>query len=134
MATFSLDANQMDELVSAMASYGEGALEAVNNVIHESGPDIAERITPLIHPSGRRWRGKPASATSGAWPLYKTDEKLAVTVDTKSKYSYLYFPDDGSSSRRHAGNQRFFERGGEQAVPKVLEKCLEALTKAWEES
>ena len=132
--TLSLDAKQFDGLVKAMGEYGDGALAKVDDVIHESGPDIAERITPLIHPSGRTWRGKPASATTGAWPRYVTNEKLAVGVTTKPKYNYLYFPDDGSNTRRHAGGQAFFERGGDQAVPSVLEKCQEALIKAWEES
>lgn len=122
----------IDELAESIAKYEGSSTRAINKVFHEdAGPIIYGEINPLINPSGRTFKGHSSSATVSAWPLYDTSKDLAVTVKTKPKWGYLYFPDDGSNTRKHAGNQRFFERGGEKAVPKVVERCLKVLTEEW---
>lgn len=132
--TLSLDAEQIGDLQVRVAAYGDGAEDAVNDVLHrEAGPIIYEEINPLIHPSGRTFRGHTSSATRARWPRYVTDENLAVTVGTTSKWRYLYFPDDGGNTKRHAGGQHFFLRGATAAVPEVLKRCLAALTQEWEQ-
>lgn len=130
--TVGIDSSALEELERHIASYGDSADDAITKALHESGPDIYERINPLIHPSGRRFKGHGASATVSAWPQYVTDAHLAVTVKAKSKYRYLYFPDDGLNTDHHAGNQRFFERGAKAAAPRVIERCVAALTREWE--
>ena len=131
--SMSLSVEQFDTLVNTMNAYGPGAVEKVNETIHNAGPVISDAITPLIRPSGRNWKGKPASATRGAWPQYVTNKPMELTVRTTTKYNYLYFPDDGSNTKKHAGNQRFFERGGESSLQKIVESCGDALESAWEE-
>ena len=131
--TFELDADQFDELMQAMQDYGDGALEKVSETLRESGEDIYQRINELIHPSGRKWKGKAGAANVSYWPLIKQDDALSVTVTTKSRYSYLYFPDDGTNTKNHAGMQEFFRRGGESAIPNVIEKCQQALIERWEQ-
>lgn len=127
-----LDAADAEALATAISSYGERAEDAINGIMHASAGEIAyRRINPLIHPSGRTFRGHRASARASDWPRYDTSENLAVTVRTQGQFNYLYFPDDGSTTRRHAGGQRFFERGGELATPEIVEACLGALTKEW---
>lgn len=132
MAEWSLEADAFDGLVEKMEAYGSGAVDEINKALKESGPDIYERINALIHPSGRTFKGHTSSAASSKWQRY-TPGNLAITVGTTSRYHYLYFPDDGSDTRRHAGLQNFFERGAEAASDKVLERCENALIKAWEE-
>ena len=131
-AEWTLEAEAFDSLVEKMEAYGEGAVDAVNKALEQSGPDIYERINALIHPSGRKFKGHSSSATTSKWQKY-VPGNLSITVTTTSRYSYLYFPDDGSNTRRHAGLQDFFGRGGEAASDKVLERCMNALEKAWEE-
>lgn len=132
-AKFSLAAHDLDALQQAMVAYEGDTERAINEVLHnEAGSLIYEEINPLINPSGRTFKGHSSSATVSAWPFYDTTKNLAVTVRTKAKWDYLYFPDDGSNTGTHAGNQRFFERGGEKAVPEVAERCMSALTDLWE--
>ena len=133
---FTLDAGDFDILRQAIADYGGDAEKAINDVLHEeAGPLIYEEINPLINPSNRAFKGHSKSAKDSPWPIYDTSANLAVTVKTKSKWGYLYFPDDGSNvsnpKRRASGNQRFFERGGEKATPKVVARCIEVLNDTW---
>lgn len=130
--TLGIEGAALEQLERHMGAFGANADDAITKALHESGPDIYERINPLIHPSGRRFKGHGASATVSAWPHYVTDAHLAVTVKAKSRYRYLYFPDDGSNTDRHAGNQRFFERGAKASAPRVIERCVAALTREWE--
>lgn len=128
---FYIDDAELERMQAGIAAFGDGADDAITEVIHRSGPDIYERINPLIHPSGRRFKGHSSSATASAWPRYIREQHLAVTVTTKSRYRYLYFPDDGANTRRHAGHQRFFARGAEAAAPGIIEKAMARLMNDW---
>ena len=117
----------------AAQQYPAHAEEAINSVLHgEAGPVIYRSINPLIHPSGRTFKGHSVSATAAHWPEYRTGENLAVTVAANGTYRYLYFPDDGSNTKRHAGDQQFFRRGAEAVIPQLVERCVEAITSAWD--
>jgi len=117
----------------AAQQYPAHAEEAINSVLHgEAGPVIYRSINPLIHASGRTFKGHSVSATAAHWPEYRTGENLAVTVAANGAYRYLYFPDDGSNTKRHAGNQQFFRRGAEAVIPQLVERCVEAITSAWD--
>lgn len=131
-ATLTIDDAGFERVVDAVASFEGDAEQAINEILHgEAGEIIYGRINPLIHPSGRRFRGHSTSATRAKWPLYETNQNLAVTVTTRSSFNYLYFPDDGTNTRKHAGNQQFFRRGAEAAVPEIVERCLARLTEEW---
>ena len=124
-----LDASQVEALASAVSGYGERAEEAINEVLHdEAGPLIYRRINPLIHPSGRTFKGHRASATVSDWASYDTTRNLEVTVRADASHRYLY---DGGTTVLHQGNQQFFKRGGESATPEIVERCLRVLTKDW---
>lgn len=56
-----------------------------------------------------------------------------MTVSTTAKFRYLYFPDDGGNTKRHAGDQHFMFRGAQAAAPSVMERCVAALTREWEQ-
>lgn len=134
MSGFELNAKAFQALADRVRAYGDDAEGVVNEVLHEQGgPMIYERINPLIHPSGRTFKGHTRSARKTKWPLYKTDENLAVTVTTRAAQRYLYFPNDGSNTRRHAGGQHFFLRGANAAAPEILDRCMAALTREWEQ-
>lgn len=125
---FSLDASALEAVSRRLQDAGGDVEEAINDVLHgQAGQLIADRISPLIHPSGRTFKGHAASATTSDWPRFGTSENLAVEVGTKARFRYLYFPDDGSNTRRHAGNQRFMERGAEAAAEDITDLCIGAI-------
>ena len=116
----------------ALRQYEGNAEDAINDVLHNYAGDKAqEEIRRLIPVSGKSWKGKaPAAKTSKS--MQNVTANLSVTVTTSKRYQYLYFPNDGSNTKRHAGNQQFFEKGGEAAMPDIIERCIGRLTNNFE--
>lgn len=134
---FKLDVSGFDDLTKAMKAFEGDAEKTINDVLHnEASPIIQKAIRNLIPVSGREWKGKLPPAKTGK---SLTDEKgnLFVTVKTTKNYQYLYFPDLGTTTRRHIGKngkpQEFFKRGGESVQGEIVERCIGRLTKKLEE-
>lgn len=126
--TFTLELSALEEAAERLQEAGGSVEDAVNEVLHgPAGQLIADKISPLIHPSGRTFKGHTASASVSVWPRFQTAGNLVVEVGTKSRFNYLYFPDDGSNTKRHAGNQRFMERGAKAASEEITSLCIEAI-------
>ncbi len=126
---FKINVTELDRLVQVMKEYPDNAEEAINEVFHGEAGDLAQiGIKRLMPVSGKNWRGKKSPAkTSNS--LRNVPANLSVTVTTQKNYQYLYFPDDGTNTRRHVGNQQFFAKGGESVVGEIIERCINKLTK-----
>lgn len=134
--TFTLNIEQVERLQQTMQQYGTGTGQTVDEVLHnEGGKLIQEEIMRLLPASGRKWRGKKTAAKS-AQPFRQFDGPLSVTISTKTAYNYLYFPDDGTSTRRHIGYKgkpRMFMQGGaENQAARILDLCVNRLIEKWE--
>ena len=134
MATFSLNHEEFVRLENAMKNFQGDTEQAINEVLHnEGGQLIHDEIKRLMPMSGKRWKGKkPPAKTSNS--LVIVGGNLSVTVTTKKAYQYLYFPDDGSNTRRHAGNQQFFLNGGENQKEEILNRCINRLVGSFEDA
>ena len=118
----------VDELQKALQEYAGNVEEAINEVLHgEGGEYIQDSIRRLMPESGAKWKGKKSPAKTSK-SLRQLPSNLAVTVYTTKNYQYLYFPNDGSNTRRHVGNQQFFEKGADDAAAGVIDRCLGRLT------
>lgn len=132
MAYLDIDGSAIDKLITAMEEYSGNVEEAINYVLHNEVFELAEpSIKNLMPVSGKHWKGKKAGAKASK-SLSQEDGNLSVTVRSKAGYAYLYFPDDGSNTRRHIGNQRFFERGGEAVLNEITNRCINKLTNEFE--
>lgn len=134
MATFRLNQEDFERLLNAMKDFQGDAVQTINEVLHnEGGQLIHDEIKRLMPMSGKRWKGKKTPAkTSNS--LVIVGGNLSVTVTTKKAYQYLYFPDDGSNTRRHAGNQQFFLNGGENQKEEILNRCINRLVGSFEDA
>ena len=129
MARFELDFSEVERLMQTIKDYEGDAESIINEVFKEIGTEeVKSQIQPLIPVSGRTWKGKKAAAKR-AKPFVEEFDNLSFVVKTKYEYHYLYFPDDGSNTRKHAGNKQFMQRGAEKAAPKIIEQCLARLGK-----
>lgn len=130
--TFRINVSEVERLQAAMKEYQGSVEDAINDVLHNQAGDlIQEQIRRLIPVSGKTWKGKsPPAKTSTS--LSNVPENLAITVTTAKKYQYLYFPDDGSNTRRHYGNQQFFARGGDAATEEIVDRCITKLINNFE--
>lgn len=128
MSVLTLNAEAIENLEKAMIDYQGNTEKTINDVLHnEASPLIQDAIRRLIPESKKTWKGKKAAAAS-AKSLTDVKENLSVTVKTTKTYQYLYFPDDGTNTRRHVGNQQFFQRGGESQIDEITNRCITRLT------
>ena len=129
MAEFSIDFSEVDDLSQIINDYGDKGLKVINEVLHtDAGPIISDNIKLLLPESGRNWKRKKPAASQAEPFKSDTSEMLAITIKTKNAYDYLYFPDDGSNTKRHAGNKQFMQRGAENSTQKIIDLCLGKLT------
>ena len=134
--TFSLDADQFDRLQNAMRLYGEQSGREIDDVLHNEGAElITEEIMRLLPESGRKWKGKKTAAKR-TQPFKQFNASLSVTISSKTAYNYLYFPDDGTNTRRHVGYKgkprEFMYRGAENQTGKIMDLYIDRLIKKWE--
>lgn len=128
MDVWTVDTGDAQKLIIEIQKVGDKAEKSINEVLKSyAGGEIIERITPLLPQSGRKWKGKKKAAKQ-AQPFRIENKNLSVTVRSKPAYQYLYFPDDGSNTIHHNGNQRFMYRGAEAAVPDIIEQCITKIT------
>lgn len=127
--TYSLDEGNVLELEETIKEYQDGAEEKINRYLHGEGYEMFEKsIQNAMPESNRNWRGKNVAAKD-AKSLQDSNksENLAVTIRAKTQYGYLYFPDDGSNTIRHQGNQHFFQRGVEEKASEAVNDLIDVL-------
>ena len=133
MARFDFDYKDYEVLYEAMKNYQGNTEEAINEILHkEAGPLIHDEIKLLIPESGKTWRGKKPAAKKANSLMIDESENLAVTVKSRTSHNYLYFPDDGTNTTRHVGNQQFFLRGAENQEDEIIERCVGRLVDDFE--
>lgn len=133
MSSFKLDVAEFERLQNAMKSFQGDTEKAINEVLHKDASTLIQDAVKLLMPiSNRTWTGKKAPAKTAK---SLTDEKgnLYITVKTTKNYQYLYFPDDGSNTKNHAGNQQFFMRGAESQENEIIERCIAKLVNSFED-
>lgn len=130
---YKIEAEELGYLQEAMAAYIGDVEKEVNDVLHnEAGPLIKDAVQRLIPVSNvKPWKGKPKHARD-ADSLRQINYNLAVKITTKGKYGYLYFPDDGTNTRNHVGEQHFFARGGDSVASEIVERCVTRLCGSFE--
>ena len=121
MDTFQLDYSSIDKPLEVVTRADKNLASAINESMSEFAPNLIQRnIVSVLPSSGRSWKGKSAPASSTD-PFRHEPIKLGTLVKTKSEYNYLYFPDDGSNTKRHQGNQQFMHRGAEMSQDEIIE-------------
>lgn len=107
----------------------KNAASVIDEVLkNEGATEIKKNITRLLPSSGRHWKGKGSSAIQVMPGKFEQrDSMLEVTIAAVGKYHYLYFPDDGTNTKKHAGEQHFMRRGAENTYNKIFYLCLRKL-------
>lgn len=131
-AGFGLEYDGVDKLIERMQQFGTGSGQIVDGVLHQkAGRMIDQAIMMILPVSGRTWKGKKTAA-SRTKPFQQTDGSLSVTIRSKTPYNYLYFPDDGSNTKKHRGDQQFMKRGAENEKADIIDLCISALLDKFE--
>lgn len=126
---FKLEFSEADKLQQAMKDFQGDTEATINDVLHNFAGDRAQEDIYRLMPVSKKKTGKHAKDSNS---LRNIPGNLSVTVTTAGVFGYLYFPDDGTNTRRHVGEQRFFERGGEAAKADIIDRCVLRLTNEFE--
>lgn len=133
MANFSIDYMNIQRLEKALRESKGNTEQTINEVLHEEAyPIFADSIKGIMPVSGRNWKGKRPPAKQSK-SLQKKVGNLWVSITSSSFYNYLYFPDDGTNTRRHVGDQQFFYKGVKAQENEVIEMCVGRLVDNLEE-
>lgn len=130
MSRLTLSASEFDRVLKAIEQFPGNAEKAINDVLHGPGAELIQERIRKYTPVSDKKKG-PHAADSAS--LTSIGSNLAVTVKSTKKFNYLYFPDDGTNTRRHVGNQQFFLRGAEDASGEIVDSITEKLTQSFEE-
>lgn len=125
----SIKAEEIDSLKELLDKFGEKSYKIVNEVLHsdEAAKVVEDNISALLPFSSRNWKGKSTPASQAQPFRSDNSELLTLIIKTKKKYNYLYFPDDGSNTKNHRGNQHFMKRGGDASVSTIAQLCAAQL-------
>lgn len=126
---FKLEFSDAEKLQQAMKDFQGDTEATINDVLHNYAGDRAQEDIYRLMPVSEKRFGKHAKHSKS---LRNIPGNLSVTVTTAGAFGYLYFPDDGTNTRQHVGNQQFFERGGEAAKADIIDRCVLRLTNEFE--
>lgn len=127
---YKVNFSEVDRLTKAMENYSGNVEEAINDVLHNQAGGLAQTEITRLMPISNKRKGAHAKKSKS---LQNITGNLSVTVTTTKKFGYLYFPDDGSNTRRHVGNQQFFARGGEAVQDEIVDRCIQRLVTEFEQ-
>lgn len=130
MSRFTMDAQDFDRLQEAIQKFPGNAEKVINETLHGQGAVLIEERIRRYMPKSDKKKGSHAVDSKSLTPV---GSNLAVTLKSTNKYHYLYFPDDGTNTRRHVGNQQFFLRGAEDTSSEIVDIIAEKLTQTFEE-
>jgi hypothetical protein len=126
---FEVDMGDASDLVEMITNYQGDAEKAINRVLLNAGAEQIKKDINIYMPRSDRKLTK--SHTRHAKDMSKnlrqeavTGQQLAVRIRSMPKTQYLYFPDDGSNTKRHAGQQHFMYKGAVKARERVIELCM----------
>ena len=135
--TFYMDYSIFDELKEKMDEFGTGSGKVIAGVLQTQGAEIIKRDIQKLLPKGKRTWKKHRQHAKDAQPFTATDasgsiirggktvnDQATIWIYARGKWGYLYFPDDGSNTLRHAGNQHFMQRGAEDSRQEIINRCI----------
>ena len=126
MADAVFDYSQIEDLISRLQDSSKNVEETINEILHGFGVEETKKTIlslPDFPQSNRKWKGKKKAAKN-AQPFTEQKMNLAFIVRSKKSYNYLYFPDDGSNTEKHFGNQNFMGRGLEKSINPILDRIV----------
>lgn len=126
---YEIDYSEVEKLQEKFKKIPEHVEVLINSYLHvEGATKVANAITPLIRVSRRTKR----HARHSKWWRVRP-ENLGFTIvarggaaKNKNSFGYLVFPNEGRGPR-NPQEQRFFERGLEQATPHILNELNERI-------
>lgn len=129
MAKLEMSYEKYEQLIRAAEGMQGNMEEAINEALRSSQiknwmiNSITE-FTPMSTAKIRPWHPRHAR---GADPYKEKYENLSIVIKSKTAFNYLYFPDDGSNTKRHQGMQQFMLHGAEAVSDQVADEIVDRI-------
>lgn len=125
---FELKENDFEKVINAIIEFEGNSEKIINQYLEEEAKNkIIDSIINLIPVSAsRKKHAKRSNPLDG-----KRRSNLTLTITSKNKYNYLYFPDQGEGTNKVA--KEFMEKGIDNVYEDVVNSMLEKLQKKLEE-
>lgn len=122
MIEYSLKFEDSALLLERINQFPSDAEEAINKALHGEG--VKEMIQSIVSFTPVSKLSKEHAKYSD--PYKFNTKNLGFIIETKPKYGYLIFPDEGRGIRNKV-RQEFTKRGAETSQGRVMEIVIEAL-------
>lgn len=127
---FSLKEEDLGRIQEAIMDFGDDAERVVNDCLANDVKDkFITSITNLMPVSNKNKRhAKSSNPLDG-----KVRNNLTLWIHTKSKFNYLYFPQNAEGTSKRNSPNDFMEKGIEVEYDNVVNEMLEKLQRRMEE-
>ena len=127
---FSLKEEDLGRIQEAIMDFGDDAERVVNDCLANDVKDkFITSITNLMPVSNKNKRhAKSSNPLDG-----KVRNNLTLWIHTKTKYNYLYFPQNAEGTSKRNSPNDFMEKGIEVEYDNVVNEMLEKLQRRMEE-
>lgn len=125
-----MNADAVERIYEAIRNFPTDAETTINGVFHGEGSEMLQESITLLMPVSDKKKGTHAKYSQS---LRSTTGNLFVIIRAKKNRQYLYFPDDGTNTYRHVGNQQFFRRGAEAVQDEIIDMTVGRLVQRFEE-
>ena len=129
MASVMLSYEQFERLFQALDGVAADTESAVNEALKGSQVknwmiNSITGLTPVSKVKTSAWHPRHAKSSS---PYKESFENLSILIKSKTAFNYLYFPDDGSNTKRHQGMQQFMLHGMEEVTDQVIDEIAKKI-------
>lgn len=125
--TYSLNAEQLEELIYAVDNDAQSAEIAITNYLATDGQrTIKASIENLIPVSNRQKKHAKHSN-----PFEHESHNMSVVIYAKKQFHYLYYVDQAQGTSRGKQPADFMERGLEQVVEPLFNDMLQTFNEVF---
>lgn len=128
MIKFELNDDQLKLLEDHMKQVPGKSEDVINKTLKAKGTKAMIQAIVGFMPTS----SLPKTHAKGSNPIKEKMMNLGFELAPKPRFKYLVFPNSGIGLRNKVA-QEFFEKGADQANPKIIEMLLEALIKVNQE-
>lgn len=122
-ATFELKKEDIERINKAISTFPDNVEVAINTYLSNQGKNKMVNSMENLIPISKRDKDH----AKGSNPFRTDLFNLGLTIRTKTKYNYLYFPQMGEGTSKNKGPNDFMQDGLDSIYDNVVNDMLDAI-------
>lgn len=123
-AKFELKSEDIQKISDSISKFPSDAEDTINSYLHGPGKEKMIKSMENIIPISER-KKKHAKGNS---PLRSNTFNLGLTIRTKTKYNYLYFPQMAEGTSKKNSPNDFMQKGLDSIYDSVVNDMIDKIT------